>query len=663
MCGIFGITIKKEADINPDLLRTITNRLFKLSESRGKESAGIAYLSGDTIKIYKQPLSASSFIRLKEYQNLFKDYPSAIIGHTRLVTNGLAQLNKNNHPIIKNGVVAVHNGIIVNGGSLWKKYPEIEQEYDVDTEVITGLLRVFLNQKNNLIKAAQETFEQIQGSASIAAVFEDYPCLLMATNTGSLYLAENTSGNIAVFASEKYILKTLLAKTSLKRINFRISQIEPGQGCVIEIGALKINKFSLAKNAQHDNLIVPAHPNFKIIDLSPPEETSDSLIQNLKSDFTIFEKKFSNFEKDINNLKRCKKCVLPETMPFIEFDNKGVCNYCRAYKKIEPMGKERLENFVADYKSVRKEPDCLLPFSGGRDSSYGLHYAKKILGMRPVAYSYDWGMITDLARRNQARICGKLGIEHIIVSADLNKKRNYIRKNILAWLKKPDLGMIPIFMAGDKQYFYHINRLKKQLGIKLTIYSENPFEKTDFKSGFCGIKPKNLEQNIHNLPTIDKLKLAAYYLKQFLSNPAYLNSSLFDTFTGYLSHYLIPHEYCYLYHYIKWDENEIIPMLINEYDWETAPDTKSTWRIGDGTAPFYNYVYYVLAGFNENDTFRSNQIREGDLTREKALEMIAGENRPRWESIKWYCDTIGLDFEKTIKTINGIPNLYLKNLK
>lgn len=223
--------------------------------------------------------------------------------------------------------------------------------------------------------------------------------------------------------------------------------------------------------------------------------------------------------------------------------------------------------------------------------------------------------------------------------------------------------MIPIFMAGDKQYFYHINRLKKQLEIKLTIYSENPFERTDFKSGFCGIKPKNLEQNIHNLPTIDKFKLATYYLKQFLSNPAYLNSSLFDTFTGYLSHYLIPHEYCYLYHYIKWDENEIISTLINEYDWETSPDTKSTWRIGDGTASFYNYIYYILAGFTENDTFRSNQIREGLLAREKALEMIVGENRPRWQSIKWYCDTVGLNFEKTLKTINGIPNLYLKNLK
>ena len=41
-------------------------------------------------------------------------------------------------------------------------------------------------------------------------------------------------------------------------------------------------------------------------------------------------------------------------------------------------------------------------------------------------------MVTDLARRNQARVVGKLGVEHVWVSADIAKKRNYIKKNFLA---------------------------------------------------------------------------------------------------------------------------------------------------------------------------------------------------------------------------------------
>jgi hypothetical protein len=60
----------------------------------------------------------------------------------------------------------------------------------------------------------------------------------------------------------------------------------------------------------------------------------------------------------------------------------------------------------------------------------------------------------------------------------------------------------------------------------------------------------------------------------------------------------------------------------------------------------------------ENDTFRSNQIRQGIITREEALRKVQEENRPRFESIKWYCETVGIDFRETIKAVNQIPKLY-----
>ena len=137
-----------------------------------------------------------------------------------------------------------------------------------------------------------------------------------------------------------------------------------------------------------------------------------------------------------------------------------------------------------------------------------------------------------------------------------------------------------------------------------------------------------------------------------------MNSSLSDTFFAYLCYYFLKKDYLTLYDYIQWDEKEIEDTLINEYNWETDPGTKTTWRIGDGTAPFYNYIYYTVAGFTENDTFRSTQIREGVITREDALTKVREENQARWETIKWYCDTIGIDWIYAIKKINKIPKLY-----
>ena len=62
--------------------------------------------------------------------------------------------------------------------------------------------------------------------------------------------------------------------------------------------------------------------------------------------------------------------------------------------------------------------------------------------------------------------------------------------------------------------------------------------------------------------------------------------------------------------------------ILSLYDWEYAPDTTTSWRVGDGTAAFYNYVNYIMAGFTEHDTFRSNQIREGQISRDEALSLV-----------------------------------------
>lgn len=129
--------------------------------------------------------------------------------------------------------------------------------------------------------------------------------------------------------------------------------------------------------------------------------------------------------------------------------------------------------------------------------------------------------------------------------------------------------------------------------------------------------------------------------------------------SSFYSYYAEPRTNFYqLFDWIKWDEKQIEQTLFEEYDWEVSPDTTSTWRIGDGTAAFYNYIYYTVAGFSEFDTFRSNQIREGLITREEGLKFIEQENLPRFESMFWYLETIGVDFEKAIKVVNKIEKLY-----
>jgi len=86
--------------------------------------------------------------------------------------------------------------------------------------------------------------------------------------------------------------------------------------------------------------------------------------------------------------------------------------------------------------------------------------------------------------------------------------------------------------------------------------------------------------------------------------------------------------------------------------------TDSIWRIGYRTVAFYNYAYHTVAGFTEHDTFRSNQIREDQLIKEEAIELVEHEDRSRYQNIRWYLDTLGTDFKEVIKIVNNIPNIY-----
>lgn len=650
MCGIWGLVGQRIA--NKHEIRSAVEKLFVLSESRGKEASGISGLLNGAIISLKMAEPASKLIKKQAFDKFMEDMLNVdqerfvVIGHSRLATNGSEVNNENNQPVVTDGISIVHNGIIVNVDQLWNDNPDLNRQTELDTEILGKIITKKIERGKTETDAVREAYKSIQGTASTLIISEKSKKLIAATNNGSLYCSRSRDKNWIIFASEAYILQELFKKNRLMKNLFHeksITHIKSNSGITVGIDSAKAKRFLL------DDYIVKhgASRHSKVID---------------------YIGKYKSLEIDveaIKNLKRCTKCVLPETFPYIEFDSDGVCNYCRSYKKMKYIGETRLRGWAEAIKreNVKKEYNSIVSFSGGRDSSYGLHIFVKELGLKPIAYNYDWGMVTDLARRNQARMCAALGVELVTVSADIHTKRENIRKNISAWMRKPDLGMVPLFMAGDKAYFYYANVMKKRFGLDSILLASNPFETTHFKSGFCGVKPSVLKNagsdlEVEQLYISDVFRMAGHYANQYLINHKYFNSSLIDTAIATMSYYMIPHAYFRLFDYIPWEEKTVNDVLLNEYDWELAPDTDSSWRIGDGTAPFYNYIYYNACGFTENDTLRSNQIREGSLEREKALEIIYNENQPRWESLEWYFNILGLDMVDVLSKVKRMDKLY-----
>jgi asparagine synthetase B (glutamine-hydrolysing) len=648
MCGIFGVVTVGEAyrDKAEELLGT----LFRLSESRGKEASGLAGIAGDTIRVLKSPVSSKQLMRTPAYAAYVRDVVRgarvATIGHSRLVTNGSQVEHANNQPIAIDGVVGVHNGIVVNEAALYARHPELRRTGEVDTEVLFGLIRRHAN--GSVVQGLRQAYADVEGVANIAMFAAELDQLALATNNGSLYYAK--AGDLFAFASEQYILDTALARCDLPP---GAHHLAAGTGVLVDLSTVDVEPFALGstepvreRNGVGRTVVVDAPLAGKV--------SSHAGVRDVPEPAWFTEANERNREA-IARLRRCVRCVQPETVPFVALDEHGVCVDCRNYSPIVTKGRAALEDVLARRGTKR----VLVPLSGGRDSCFTLHYLKTELGLDPIAYTYDWGMVTDLARRNCSRLCSKLGVEHIIVSADIPKKREYIRKNVEAWLQQPDLGVIPLFMAGDKQYFYFAEQVQKRTGVSFQIWGNNRLERSDFKTGFCGFDRGGYKDNsLIRMGARHNAQILAYYAKAYLRNRAYLNASIPDTLFSYFIYYLKRLDYLDFYDYVPWDEETIVRTIIDRYDWETAPDTTSTWRIGDGTAAFYNFIYWTAAGFTESDTFRAGQVRAGTLTRDEALRIVEEENRPRWSSLDWYCRTIGVDLERTVRTIHAMPKLY-----
>ncbi len=602
MCGIFG-AVGADRLTESDLRRLVAH-----AQQRGMDSSGLMHYDGTCYRVNR-----ADFGVMRLWNQKSRSLGPVVFGHSRLVTNGQAD----NQPVVRDDVCVFHNGIVVNVEELWSCTKE-PRRLLIDTEIIAALTMQSLKNSAPLATIPEKILAVCEGVVACALVLPRQGKLCLFSNNGSLYLGQKDG--VQVYSSESYPLETMHC-TDVQQI----------------------------RDAVFIDIPVSDAP----VVVSDQVGTRSTLIPALGS--VASEERMLEYRE--YRLKRCSKCLLPETMPFIRFDAAGVCNYCHSYKpRNKPKPKEELLALLEPYRRT-EGAECIVPFSGGRDSCYGLHLIVNELKMRPITYTYDWGMVTDLGRRNVSRMSASLGVENIIVAADIEKKRRNIAMNLKAWLKAPHLGMISVLTAGDKHFFKHVETIKNQTGVSLNLWGVNPLEVTHFKAGFLGVPPYFEEERVYSHGLMKQLRYQRLRFRAMLQSPAYFNRSLWDTLSGeYYRSFTKKSDYFHLFDYWRWDEKQVDATL-DQYQWEKAPDTSTTWRIGDGTAAFYNYVYYTVAGFTEHDTFRSNQIREGDLTREEALEMVREENRPRYPNIKWYLDTLGMDFKEVISVVNRIPRL------
>tara|TARA_B100001248_G_scaffold243397_1_gene211658 strand:- start:2157 stop:4091 length:1935 start_codon:yes stop_codon:yes gene_type:complete len=644
MCGIFGFSKKIDVDKNFENIFSDIKKIVNLSSSRGSDTFGISFYNNKENFIYKLNQKPKKAVKNPEFKKFIsnnlkknKNNELMLIGQNRLVTNGSKFSYLNNQPLITENIVGIHNGIFTNLDHSPSDKTINYESFNVksDSLIFFEELSKIANSENFIEKYIKYINSMI-GNFSIAFFLNNEKKIFISSNCGSLYYYYDNE--FFAFASEKKILEFYLKDSKIhdyKNKNIKkclnntiIYDLNSKNINIIDHSSDDINKFN---NLTNNNFKLKIHHNLD-------EEKSR-----------------------LKNLKKCSKCILPETYPFIKFDEKNICNFCNEYEKQKFKGEEELNKIFSKHRSNNEKVDCIVGLSGGRDSCYGLHLIKKKYKMNPIAYTYDWGLTTDVSRINASKVCGKLGIEHIIRSADIEKKRKFVNMNLFAWLNRPHLGMLPIIQAGDKGFYEYGRKISKEINVKLMIQCTGyQLEQREFFLGFAGIdqKIKN-NQSLYSYNLFNKFRMLYWYSLQFLLNPKYINAALFDNFKGFIYSFVRKDSFLHLYNYETWNENTIIKVLNEEYNWkDDISYGKNQWRMGDGQTAFNNFVYYTIAGFSEYDNFRSNQIREGLISREEALKLCKEDNRTRYDTLKNFSDVIGFNLDDVLSKISCLPKLY-----
>lgn len=116
-------------------------------------------------------------------------------------------------------------------------------------------------------------------------------------------------------------------------------------------------------------------------------------------------------------LRRCARCLIPETHETIVFDDDGVCNVCRAHEKKQEKidWAARRAQFEGLIERVRGKYlyDCIVPFSGGKDSTFTLYYLVREYGLKPLVVQFDHGFLRPKLVEQNVRTIKTLGVDFL----------------------------------------------------------------------------------------------------------------------------------------------------------------------------------------------------------------------------------------------------------
>lgn len=320
-------------------------------------------------------------------------------------------------------------------------------------------------------------------------------------------------------------------------------------------------------------------------------------------------------------IRYCSNCLYPETKPDLSFNEANVCSACVAsaekHKGIDWDKRAQEFKEIIDHYRLPKGTngyDCIVPVSGGKDSTYQAYYMKYVCGMNPLLVCFETTAVTELGQQNLDNLSA-MGMDVI-----------HFKKNSLVYKKMVIEGFKRV---GDEMWPNHIGiftipvMMAVKFNIPLIIWGENP-------------------QQEYGGPSLDSVKnriLNRSWLEEFgglLGNRIQDMVGVDGITEKDLTPYLYPDDKdiervgvtgIFLGHYFFWDARKQLE-IVKEYGFKVKEDgnVEGTYtnyeNLDEKLVGLHDYLKYVKYGFGRATDHACIDIRNGRLTRDEGLALV-----------------------------------------
>lgn len=312
----------------------------------------------------------------------------------------------------------------------------------------------------------------------------------------------------------------------------------------------------------------------------------------------------------MKKIKKCIKCLLPETFPKAEFNKQGICNFCLSHETLHAQGEAKLKKVLQAKKG--KMYDCVVPISGGKDSTYVLYYAVKNLNLRVIAVNYDSGFQSSLSIENMKNACNILDVPLVFKKADYNAQ---MLRSILRISE-----ILGLFFGACRNCEVNIRtsaiNTARDYNVPFILYGSSTLEDSGIHP-FFGWKAF-----IRNIPIRGAMKVSFHLLKySYYSIRQRMQMKVPLKYRFLLKSGLpFPKKKIRVIHffdYIEWDGPASINFLKKQLGWQSPAHHE--FRFDCLLHCFVNHRWLQASGISSDGFIDSKLIRESLISREDAI--------------------------------------------